>query len=510
MLVALPLLALQSGAGADDELRARLSATFEARAGSEFRGAVLVLSAGQPLLATARGIALGEEPITTQTYFDVGSIAKGFTAAAVLVLVQQEKLELGDSIDEHLEKVPKDKRAITVRHLLEHSSGLPGDVRYGTTREETVEAILSSPLRGTPGTEFSYSNGNYTLLAALVDRVADVPFERFVHEQVFAPAGLEDTLFVQEKGFDPARDSRRVTTRKDKPVELGTATYYAWGWGFRGSTGVVTTIEDLGRWCRALAAGKVLQLPLLAELWRAGPGNYACGWFVRELAPGLRQLEHGGSTPGFRAQLAFYPERDLVIAIAGDESSDIGLLFEALRAESLGLEQPKRASRDELELWCNARASLVPRAGEERRLGGCPDWIVKEPGKDGLIWCYVNPPVAKPESWLFGLYMRSGAARTTLGELERALAAVRGKPSAPDLHELILSVDEAEVESNGWVSFQEAGLELIGAAPGEGPDSGLVLLRLRRANGTFPVTFRLAPAVATRFARALRTASAGR
>lgn len=499
---ALVLLALQTEPSKDDDLRARLNAAFEAAAGDEFRGAVLVLSGGEPLLAAARGKASEERPITTRTYFDVGSIAKGFTAAAVLVLAGQEKLALEDPIDKHLADVPADKRLITVRHLLEQSSGVPADVRYGVTREESVAAILASPLQHTPGTRHLYSNGNYTLLAALIERVAQVPFEQFVHEHVFTPAGLTDTLFVQEKTFDPARDSRRFTLRQGKLVELGSATYYAWGWGFRGSTGVVTTVEDLGRWCRALAAGKVLDERLLAELWRPGPGNYACGWFAREFSPELRQLGHGGSTPGYRAELEFYPERDLMIAVAGFEDARTDKLMLAMRRELLGGGRPVEAKSDP-DLWSNARASLMPLEQGKRVVRSCPDWVVTGPG-DGVIWCYVNPPGARPESWLFGLYLRPAAARATLAELERTLSLVDSAPQDERLHELTLVVEESELGTSGWVSFLEEGLTLIGSAPGEKPDRGLVLLQLRRSDGTTPVTFRMARPVAERFVRALR------
>jgi hypothetical protein len=337
-----------------------------------------------------------------------------------------------------------------------------------------------------------------------------LPFERFVHESVFAPAGLEDTLFVQEQGFDPARDSDRIATRAGKAVQLGTATYYSWGWGFRGSTGVVTTLEDLGRWCRALAAGKVLGKELLAELWRPGPGGHACGWFVRQIAPQLRQFAHSGSTPGYRTALEFYPERDLVIAVACDEGSMPDKLLEALRAELLGGKRLERVSIDELELWSNARASLMQSAGTELRLAGCPDWVVKASGKDEVIWCFVNPPGADPDSWLFGLYLRPVAAQITLAELEHALAEVQGDPPVADLHELILSVGESEIESSGWVTFLERGLTPVCTATGEGSERGIVLLRLQRTDGTFPATVRMAPGVARRFARALRASGVDR
>src|SRR5262249_39671283 len=181
--------------------------------GGKWAGVVLVGKGERPLLLKGYGLANREErtPARPGTAYCIGSITKPFTATAILRLERAGKLKVEDPITRFFDDVPEDKRVITLHHLLTHTAGLgeyhdrsgEGGDFAKMTKEEAVRRILGQKLRFQPGAKASYSNCGFTLLAAVVEKASGQTFERFLHEQVFAPAGMEHTGFYGEKRWAP-------------------------------------------------------------------------------------------------------------------------------------------------------------------------------------------------------------------------------------------------------------------------------------------------------------------
>ena len=133
------------------------------------------------------------------TVYDIGSVSKQFTAAAVLRLQMQGRLRVADPVDRFFDGVPEDKRRITVRHLLTHTAGLVdslGDDYDPLTRQAMITGALSSGLRTRPGARYHYSNVGYSLLAAIIEKASGMGYEDYLAQELFAPAGMSQTGYV--------------------------------------------------------------------------------------------------------------------------------------------------------------------------------------------------------------------------------------------------------------------------------------------------------------------------
>ena len=270
-----------------------------------FSGAVLVARGGEVVLARGYGMAdtVRRTPVTPRTVFYSASISKQFTAAAVMKLVDQGRLSPSDSLGALFGEVPRDKRGITVHQLLTHSAGIPGEHPSVEDREAWVRSLLAAPLEYTPGSRSSYSNAGFSLAAAVVERVSGRPFEIFLREHLFRPAGLESTDFA----WQPERlDATRIAYGWGGGIESDPRRFPG-GWGTRGASGIMTTVEDLWRWERALAGGRILsdtaQRRLVQGYVPTAPGvvpelDYGYGWyFVQRDVPPLRGRGDGGDLP---------------------------------------------------------------------------------------------------------------------------------------------------------------------------------------------------------------------
>lgn len=266
-------------------------------------------------------------PLGPESVMESGSVAKQFTAATVLLLAQQGKLSLDDDIRKHLPEVPDFGHTITIRHLLQHTSGLrdqwgllamqghpPGEEVH------TLPTILDlvthqRALNFRPGEEYLYSNTGFALAAILVTRVAGQPFAQFSKERLFMPLGMTHTQWRD--------DYRRVVPAR--------ATAYARqgsGWVqdmpftmVHGNGGLLTTMDDMLTWNAALTAGTVpggmelvRQLEHTGTLNDGSPITYALGLTVSRYR-GTREVSHGGSTAGYRTALARWPDRALSVAV---------------------------------------------------------------------------------------------------------------------------------------------------------------------------------------------------
>jgi CubicO group peptidase (beta-lactamase class C family) len=253
-----------------------------------------------------------------ETVYDIGSVSKQFTAAAVVKLQMQGRLRVTDPIGRFFDGVPVDKRAITVRHLLTHTAGLVealGDDYEPLTRRAMVSGALASELRTRPGTRYRYSNVGYSLLAAIIEKTSGLGYEEYLAQELFAPAGMAQTGYVLPQ-WDPS-DVAVEYDAQDRPQ--GRPYDHPWAadgpyWNLRGNGGLLSTAHDMGQWLLALESDRVLDERARLELFRprvleepGGETHYAYGWVVAETPLGTVNWHNGGNGWAY-AELGQLPE----------------------------------------------------------------------------------------------------------------------------------------------------------------------------------------------------------
>lgn len=320
------------------DLAARLEAAVNRRSLGTWWGAVVVAKDGRPILAKGFGFASEKlDPITADSLFDIASISKQFTAAAVLRLQTAGKLKTSDTVATFFPDLPERAGKTTLAHLLHHTSGL-NDSRAiqrldFPDRDEAVRIAFSSQFDSEPGERFAYSNTGYIILAAVIEKVTGRRFEDVVREEVLRPAGMAHSTLLDGKELDEAHaTTRAIGGRGARPRRLP-ITADGWGWGLRGTSGILTSANDLIRWERALAGDALLGPDAKAEMFKAGPGGYACGWFVETTDDGRRRVFHSGSTRGYTAELSLFPDDHILVAVLTNETGDAIAMEQALLAE---------------------------------------------------------------------------------------------------------------------------------------------------------------------------------
>jgi CubicO group peptidase (beta-lactamase class C family) len=283
---------------------------------------------GQVIFSKAWGMADLEHavPLTTESIIEAGSVSKQFTAAAILLLEQQGKLSLNDDVRKHLPEMPDYGTPVTLRHMMQHTSGLKdwgsvasiagwprstktynnNDALYITSRQKTLNNV--------PGAEYIYSNSNYNLFAVIVERVSGLSLAEFTRKNIFEPAGMKHTEWrdnykklVPGRAFAYSRNGSTYYT--EMPNE------YVYGNG-----GLLTTAEDLLSWNNYYLNGKLGSPSLLSRQLESAPFNngnanhYGAGLQI-DSARGRKLITHSGATAGYRANLDFFPDLGLSIAI---------------------------------------------------------------------------------------------------------------------------------------------------------------------------------------------------
>lgn len=289
-----------------------------------FSGSVLAARDGQVIAAASAGFADIERtnPNTPATFFELASVTKQFTAAAVLQLEQQNKLTLDDPISKHLPGVPANCSAITVRHLLQHTTGIPGSNSQGAGFD--LEKVLPAFLRGgpqhPPGTHWEYWNQGYSLAAEIIARASGQSYMKFAREQVFLPAGLRLTRFT---GDTPLDDESVAMGRSafGAPRSAFAHPYGAYGFQYRGMGGAVSSVWELWRWHQALNGDKVLSGESRDKFFAPGLNDYALGWFVRTGPSGRVVQSHGGGVRGFACEVRRYPAHNACVFVLGNRDA---------------------------------------------------------------------------------------------------------------------------------------------------------------------------------------------
>jgi len=335
------------------EIRRLLSA-----GGSDAPGAaVIVIRDGVVLKRATWGMADLERgvPIETDTAFRLASVSKQFTAMAIMMLAEEGRLSYDDPVTRFLPELSRFGDALTIRHLLTHSGGLPDyyDVMVeisGVERPRTRDALAVLSVWGEPlfepGERYEYSNPGYELLALIVEEASGKTYSEFVETRIFAPLGMTRSLVFDERAPTIAR--RAYGYRRE-------------GDGFRlddddplnfviGSGGIYSTVEDLARWDQALYGEELVRAETLAEAFRPSrltSGEevpYGFGWRVAKHL-GRTRVSHGGEWVGFQNFIARYPDdRFSVIVLSNLAETDSEGLADALAG--LYLDEAGRGPRE--------------------------------------------------------------------------------------------------------------------------------------------------------------------
>ncbi|HLV86383.1 MAG TPA: serine hydrolase domain-containing protein [Candidatus Sulfotelmatobacter sp.] len=330
-MLAFILIASSIALGGD--LQKELHDRFEkACESNKFMGTVAIALNGRLVFSDACGWADAEWNVknTADTRFRTGSVAKQFTATAVLLLHEQGKFELSDPIGKYLPDLPESWRSATIHQLLTHTSGIPTYTqgptfermrRLGATPKEMIDSVRGQPLDFVHGTQFKYNNTGYILLGMLIEKLSGMSYERFVQENVFDRVGMKDSGFDEQHKIIPRRARGYSLIKGTLQNADFLDTTGAWSAG-----GFYTTVNDLILWSEALAHGKLLEPESTRRMFLVYPEtvlqgmHYGYGVVLAERFGHALQY-HGGGITGFQSVLQRYPELSLVIAVLSNEDS---------------------------------------------------------------------------------------------------------------------------------------------------------------------------------------------
>lgn len=289
---------------------------------AQFTGAVLVKQAGEVILSKGYGQANQSIPNTSSTIFHVASVTKQFTAAAVMLLVEEGKIHLNDSINSCLSTRYDNEEweDITVEHLLTHTSGIPNyaewDDYWEICKHLTVDKVIcdvrEQELLFPPGTECCYSNTGYTLLGKIIEKQGNMPYRDFIKKRLLIPAGMMSSGIHDKSCVPPAdcsavgfcvENQKLVKDRRDEFSVL-----YSDG-------GLYSTVWDMAKWNDVLD-GKTTVLSR-SSIKRMIEREYG---LMVDHAFGHRRIHHNGSMAGFRADFCKYPDEDIFIVILGNNA----------------------------------------------------------------------------------------------------------------------------------------------------------------------------------------------
>ncbi|WIV97296.1 serine hydrolase domain-containing protein [Kinneretia aquatilis] len=306
-------------------------------------GSFLVARGGKVVYDGAFGEAGidGQGALSTAHAFDIGSVSKQFTAAAVLRLVDQGKFKLDDSVDRHLPSFPYPR--MTLRQLLNHSAGVPDAMAHYTQLlrsgkvvapllgEDVVQVLAASKAvpKFAPGERFEYSNTGYLLLARVVSQVSGQSFADFLKHEFFDPLRMTNTLLRMpdnEAGIAARAYGFRLTADGQRRAQDQIPGFY-----LQGAGGIYSTVGDLLIWSRALRSG----LAMSAGAWREATtptrltdGSqipYGLGFGLRPSALQQPRIAHGGHWRAFKAELSHLPLQDIDIVLLSNNGEDKGI-----------------------------------------------------------------------------------------------------------------------------------------------------------------------------------------
>lgn len=304
-----------------------------------FNGTALLVHKGNILLYKGYGF----ENVTTKalndtaTLYRIGSLSKPFTATVILQLAEQQLLNLKDPVKTFLPGYLRGD-SISIEHLLTHSSGVKEYLEIKAIQQlpdsappipigELIAHFSNEPLVIRPGRKFTYSNSNYILLSAIVEKVTREKFEHVVRRTIFEPLSMNHSGFDFKHVANTNKSTGHLSIKKSITISEDFDSTYAPGCG-----SMYSTVMDLLRWYQGLYNGKVIDDNIREQAFVRRKANYGYGWF-NEKKHGRICISHAGGVPGFLANIEFYPEDDLcIILLSNSAERDIFIDTDKLAA----------------------------------------------------------------------------------------------------------------------------------------------------------------------------------
>jgi CubicO group peptidase (beta-lactamase class C family) len=295
--------------------------------------AIGVYSRGRILLAKGYGLANVElnVPVTPETVFQSGSVGKQFVSAAIMMLVEEGKLSLDDSVTKYFPDAPATWKPILLKNLLSHTSGLseyeseqytkpggPFNMRLDYTEDELVKKIEALPIENPPGDKWNYRNTNYVLLGVLIHQITGMPYADFLAQRIFKPLGMSSTRLISETDIIPNRASGyEIHDGRLKNQEWVSPTFNSTADGT-----LYFNVLDLAKWDEALYTTRLLKQSSLDRMWtvyplndgKPNPAGYGFAWIIGQ-QNGHKLIEHGGSWQGFTCRISRYPDDSLTVVV---------------------------------------------------------------------------------------------------------------------------------------------------------------------------------------------------
>jgi len=357
-----------------------------------------IYSRGRILLAKGYGLADVElnVPVRPETLMQSGSVGKQFISAAIMMLVEENKISLDDSVTKYFPDAPATWKPVLIRNLLSHTSGLaeyetperagpngPFYLRLDFTEDELAKKIEALPMDWAPGEKWGYRNTNYVLLGIIIHKITGMPYAQFLSERIFKPLGMTSTRLISDRDIIPNRSSGYEI---DPDGELRNQEWVSPTFNSTADGTLYFNVLDLAKWDEALYGTKLLRQSSLDRIWTVYPLNdgkpnqagYGFGWFIND-QNGHKRIEHGGAWQGFTCDISRYPDDSLTIAVltnldAGHSEPELiahvvaGLVNPALtvpKLEAIPDNQPEVAQRlrqflDEIFAGQDLRAEATP------------------------------------------------------------------------------------------------------------------------------------------------------
>lgn len=296
---------------------------------TDFSGTLMLGAGGKIRINHAYGYADREGHISfsAQSLYTIGSITKSFTATAILLLADLEKLSLQDSLPVYFEDVPQDKKDITIHQLLTHTSGFPGAIGddYESISAEAFQVMAwKEPLQFKPGTTYEYSNVGYSLLGIIIEKISGQSYSAFLQSNIFIPAGMKTAGYR-----NPNADERMLAHGYLKDgSDWGTSHDKNWNgnepyWHLKANGGLLMCSQDMYQWYLALR-GNIILKPSLLTLQTTpfadeGEGSYyGYGYAVDQDG---ECVQHNGGNGIFKADFRWFPKTDIFLFSATNDAN---------------------------------------------------------------------------------------------------------------------------------------------------------------------------------------------
>ncbi len=348
-----------SGGSASPELLATVDSIIETpiREGKLIGGSVAVVRGSDTLVRKQYGYADAEleTPTPLRAVYEIGSVTKQFTGAAIMQLVEQGKVDLNADVRTYLPDLPTKGRKVTVRQLLDHTSGIKGYTEMPKARplfhravpkDSIVAMFMAEPWDFEPGEEQIYNNSAFFLAGLIIEKVSGKTYEQYVQENLFDRAGMKNSHYCSERAIQPGKvkgyDSDSAGPILRAPIS------HAWPYA---AGSLCSTVSDLVAWNAALHRdGRILGPAAYAEFIRPGKLNdgttlgYGMGIAVYDRL-GRRALHHGGGINGFLSENLYFPDDSLSVVVLFNTAGPVGPDAAAMAIAKAVLGEPKDDAR---------------------------------------------------------------------------------------------------------------------------------------------------------------------